>query len=189
MECADGLSLGRKLYLARQEVQSAYHGSLNGSQGNGGISMGKQLTKLFTSGKRWTAPLWSSFLVHNCNYLVCFFLQWSSIIHCNWYFRIGLNRWQRNLSEWHKSVQRKCTRNFFYLFSLYKFAVWIKNDRFNSKVTQLFLTIVFVFFLNHSFVRKVHLSFFQQLILFSSTSSLLYDSFLSRFKISSYVPF
>lgn len=34
-ECTNGLSLGRKLYLAGRAAQAAHHGSPSGSQGRG----------------------------------------------------------------------------------------------------------------------------------------------------------
>lgn len=50
-------------------------------RGNGGMSMGKQLTnvhsELFTGDRKGAALLWSSFPLYNCNYLVCLFLSGS----------------------------------------------------------------------------------------------------------------
>lgn len=94
-----------------------------GLWGNGSMSVGKQLTRahseLLTGGRKWTAPLWSSFPLHNHNYLVFIFFSGSQysivtdISQLAW-----IHGWETFLSD--KSVRRPCVRDVYYISFFYE---------------------------------------------------------------------
>lgn len=135
------------------------------------MNMGKQPTnvhsELFTRDRKWATLLWSSFPLNNCNYLVCLFFSGSQ-----YYIVTDISElaWGTFLSD--VKLYKEKARGIFHFFSLfYKFIICTKIDRFHSRVAQLFLMILFHFFLNHRFFRKMHLSFLQQLVFFFPADS------------------